>query len=241
MLQGFLQGIKQLVFPDNCFLCRTYLNSQHQKQLCAACFNSILLNSPPFCLKCSRHLTIYNDQGLCVHCLKTKYSFDAAWSACIYGGTLPDLVHAFKYQGKTSLRKTLSQLIISYIENYHIPLENFDVILPVPLHSTRYRERGFNQAELLSRIIARQYHLLHRTDVLTRYKFTVSQTQYEAKQRWTNVNDAFRINHHSNIADKNILIVDDLLTTAATADAASYTLKQAGAAYVGVLTLAITP
>jgi len=241
MLQGFLQGIKELTFPDNCFLCRTYLNSHHQKQLCPSCLSSILWNTPPFCLKCSRHIKIFNDQGLCPNCLKTNYSFDVAFCACIYEGPLPNLIHAFKYFGKTALRKTLSRWMIEFLETYQIPMENFDMVLPMPLHPTRYRERGFNQAQLLSSAIAQHFQLTHKTDVLYRFKFTPSQTLLEAKQRWTNVYGAFRINHSLDIADKNILIVDDLMTTAATADAASNALKNAGAAYVGVLTLATTP
>ncbi|MBI3601952.1 MAG: ComF family protein [Candidatus Omnitrophica bacterium] len=241
MLQDFLQGIKELVFPDNCLLCRHYLNSRHQQQLCPACLDAIRPNTPPFCLKCSRHLAGFNADGLCSSCIKTMYCFDAAWGACLYEDPLPVLVHAFKYHGKTSLRKTLSQLMITFIETYHIPLESFDMVLPIPLHPTRYRERGFNQAELLSQAISGHYELVHRTDILTRWKFTPSQTTGGAKQRWTNVSGAFRINHSLNVADKSVLIVDDLLTTAATAHAASSALKEAGAAYVGVLTLAITP
>lgn len=241
MLQDVLQGIKELVFPDNCFLCRTYLQSSHQKQLCDSCLFSIPYNTPPFCLKCSRHMTIFNYQGKCSSCLKTEYSFDAAWAACIYEEPLPKLIHAFKYHGKTHLKKLFGQILNDFIETYHIPLENFDLIIPIPLHPTRYRERGFNQAELLSQQIALRHGINHRNDILSRSKFTPSQTQQEAKQRWTNVNDAFRINNLSDVAEKNILIVDDLLTTAATAHMASETLKKAGAAYVGILTLAITP
>ncbi|MBF0489447.1 MAG: ComF family protein [Candidatus Omnitrophica bacterium] len=241
MLQDVLQGIKELIFPDNCFLCRKYLRSYHQKQLCPACLSLLPLNLPPFCLKCSRHLTLFNDHGLCLSCLKNDYSFDRAFSACIYVDPLPQLLHAFKYHDKTALRKTFSELMINYIETYHIPLENFDLILPIPLHPVRLRERGFNQAELLSRLLTKHYDLPQRTDILRRHKLTPSQTTMEAKQRWTNVHDAFRIDHSSSIADKSILIVDDLLTTAATANAASEALKNAGAAYVGVFSLAITP
>ncbi len=242
MLQDLLQGIKELAFPDNCFLCRKYLQSSHQKQLCPSCLSAIVFNTPPFCLKCSRHLTVFNEQGLCLSCIKNNYSFDIAWSACIYEDPLTTLIHAFKYHDKTHLRKFFYNIITDFIDTYHIPLENFDLIVPIPLHPTRYRERGFNQAELLSQMIAERYCLPHRTDILMRWKFTASQTTTtQAKQRWTNVSDAFRINHSSDIADKSVLIVDDLLTTAATAHVASEALKNAGAAYVGVLTLAITP
>ena len=241
MLQDLLQGFKELVFPDNCFLCKKYTYNCNQHYLCLNCLSSIELNTPPFCLKCSRHLTIFNDRGFCATCLKTDYSFDAAWSACIYEKPLTDLIYAFKYHGKTYFKKTFGHLLIEFIDTYQIPIKNFDIIIPIPLHPARFRERGFNQAELLSQILAEHYGIGHQTDLLKRSKLTDSQTLLEAKQRWTNVGDAFKIDNLSGIADKNILIVDDLLTTAATADAASKTLKNSGAAYVGVLTLAITP
>ena len=240
MFQNVLQGIKELIFPDNCFLCRKYLQSSHQKQLCASCLSSIQYNTPPFCLKCSRHLSFFNEQGLCLSCLKNNYSFDKVWSACIYEEPLSELIYAFKYHDKTYLRKLFWDFLTEYIDTYHIPLDQFDLIIPIPLHPARYRERGFNQAELLSQLLSLNYQLSHRTDILFRWKFTPSQTQQQAKQRWTNIADAFRINHHLDIADKSILIVDDLLTTGATAHSASEALKNAGAAYVGVLTLAIT-
>ncbi len=241
MLQDLLQGFKELVFPDNCFLCKKYTHNCNQHYLCSDCLSSIELNTPPFCLKCSRHLTIFNDQGFCPTCLKNHYSFDAAWSACIYEKPLADLIYAFKYHGKTYFRKTFGELMINFIDSYQIPIQNFDMVLPIPLHAVRFRERGFNQAQLLSQILSDHYGLTHQIDILKRCKLTASQTMLEAKQRWTNVNDAFKINDSLKIADKNILIVDDLLTTAATADAASKALKGAGAAYVGILTLAITP
>src|SRR5437868_13569432 len=97
MLQDVLQGIKELVFPDNCFLCRTYLQSCHQKQLCDTCLSGLSYNTPPFCLKCSRHLTVFNTQGLCLTCIKSNYSFDVAWSACLYEEPVPQLIHSFKY------------------------------------------------------------------------------------------------------------------------------------------------
>jgi len=242
MLQDLLQGFRELVFPDNCFLCRTYLPPPHQEQLCASCRLGIIPNTPPFCQQCSRHLSYFTEQGQCLSCLgKHDFFFDRAWSACLYEEPLPQLLHAFKYHDKTHLRKLFHQLLTKYIDRYHLPIDQFDMVIPIPLHPARQRERGYNQAELLSRQLALHYKRPHRRDILKRCKYTPSQTQGQAKQRWTNVDDAFRINTFLDVADKQILIVDDLLTTAATVNSASQCLKEAGAAYVGVLTLAVTP
>ncbi len=241
MFKDYLIGLTQLLFPDNCLMCKIHLNGSRSHQLCDGCLAKITLNTPPFCIKCSRHLNETNSEGLCPSCLNISPNFDVSWSSCLYTETLAQLIHSYKYHGKTSLRKTFGNLMINFIETYHIPMHQFDLVIPIPLHPVRFRERGYNQAELLSQMIAQKYHLTHQTNILKRVKFTQSQTMLEAKQRWTNVHEAFKIYDSKKIADKNILIVDDLLTTAATTNAASQTLKEAGAAFVGVLTLSITP
>src|SRR5271170_2092055 len=120
MLQAFLQGARELVFPDNCLLCRQFLNSRHQRQLCTSCLSSLEFNPRPFDL-------------------------DHTWSVCLYNEPAQKLLHAFKYNSKTSLSKTFVPLMIDFIDRFHVPLEKFDVIAPIPLHPARLRERGYNQ------------------------------------------------------------------------------------------------
>jgi ComF family protein len=164
-----------------------------------------------------------------------------AFSCCLYEGILIDLIHSFKYHGMTSLRKTFVDLMIQSTYDHHIPLDDFDMIVPIPLHPTKFRERGYNQAELLSFALSEHWQIQHRKDVLIRVTHRPSQTSLQAKQRWTNTQGAFKISSSLDIADKSILIIDDLLTTAATANEAAKSLKEAGAASVGVISLAITP
>lgn len=128
----------------------------------------------------------------------------------------------------------------TFIETYHVPINDFDIICPIPLHPVRLRERGFNQAQLLSEPLGNHYNLRHDPSLLSRTSATLSQATLNQKQRWTNMQGAFKINPNKSIADKSILLVDDLLTTAATANAAADALKQGHAAYVGCITLAIT-
>ena len=224
MLQAFLQGAFELVFPDNCLLCRQFLDSRHQRQLCSDCLSSLAFNPTPFSRQSSGN----------------SFAFDHAWSVCLYNEPAQKLLHSFKYRDKTSLSKTFVPMMVEFIDRHRIPIGNFDVITPIPLHPARLRERGFNQSAFLSRGISERYSLCHSEDLLMRLKHTQTQTELGAKQRWTNIEGAFTIKNPTEAKDKIILLVDDLLTTGATLHHAAQTLKNAGAARVGALTFSTT-
>lgn len=215
MLQAFLQGALELIFPDNCLLCRQFLNSRHQRQLCTNCLGSLVFNPAPF-------------------------SNDHVWSVCLYNEPAQKLLHAFKYNAKTSLCKTLVPLMIDFIDRHSLPLQQFDLITPIPLHPVRLRERGYNQSALLSLALSRHYGILHTENLVVRQKMTHTQTELGAKQRWTNMEGAFRIKNSTDVEDRSILLIDDLYTTGATVHSAAQALKTAGAARVGVLTFSVT-
>jgi competence protein ComFC len=128
----------------------------------------------------------------------------------------------------------------SFIDTYHFDIGQFDAIAPIPLFPSRFRERGYNQSQLLSQEIVQKYRINLSTTNLIRTRNTEHQTLLCEKERWTNIDGAFRIRNPSEFRGKNILIIDDLLTTGATASEAARTLKDAGAKTVGILTLAIT-
>jgi len=130
--------------------------------------------------------------------------------------------------------------MINFIKNYNFDIAQFDNITPIPLFPTRQRERGYNQAQLLAQLISQEFEINLSLNNIIRIKHTTSHTQLSQKERWTNIRDAFRIQNSTDIDGKNILLVDDLLTTGATSSEAARTLKKAGAKTVGVLTLAIT-
>ena len=224
MLQAFLQGVLELTFPDNCLLCRQFLNSHHQRQLCTHCLGSLA----------------FNPTALRRQTAPVAFAFDHAWSVCLYNEQAQKLLHAFKYNAKTSLCKTFVPLMIDFIDRHHIPLQKFDLITPIPLHPVRLRERGYNQSALLSLGLSRHYGILHTENLLIRQKKTRTQTELGAKQRWTNMEGAFRIKNSTDIEGKSIVLIDDLYTTGATVHCAAEVLKTAGAARVGVLTFSLT-
>jgi ComF family protein len=224
MLQDFLQGVRELIFPDNCLLCRQFLNSRHQRQLCKACMELLEFN---------------NGKNICDD-TKNHYAFDQAWAAILYNETAQKLLHAFKYSSKTSLHRTFVPLMITFVDRHQIPIQSFDMITPVPLYPARLRERGYNQSSLLSGGLSRHFGIMHKEDLLIRRKNTSTQTELGAKQRWTNLEGAFKINNSVPVTGKSVLIIDDLFTTGATLHWAADALKTAGAVRVGVLTLGLT-
>lgn len=130
--------------------------------------------------------------------------------------------------------------MIDFINRYQLDIHQFDALLCVPLSTTRQRERGFNQAQLLAEIISHHFNIALITKSAKKISATANQAQLSLKNRFTNLNGAFRITSQREIFGKNILIIDDVLTTAATASELAKTLKCAGAKRVGVLTLATT-
>lgn len=170
---------------------------------------------------------------ICRVCRGGKPSFDATYSYGSYDGVLRELIRLFKYSRIESLSKPLGRLMVRAIPN-HL---GFNVVMPMPMHWYRQWRRGFNQAELLARPVARLYGIpLSRN--LKRVRLGKVQAGLGAEARRENLRRAFQVKRASEISGKNILLIDDVLTTGSTLRAASAALKAAGAAQVTTLTLA---
>lgn len=239
MIRSFLTGITDLLFPRNCILCHQYDEGTDQNPLCRSCQEKIPYNHPPFCLKCSRHLKTAVPEGLCPDCHKHPPDFDTAWGITLYEPVMKELIHAFKFQNKTSLRKAFKDMARTFLEKYHISLKEFDHLAPIPLTATRQRERGYNQALLFAEGLSQILHIPCLADQIQRHRHSARQSDLREKERWTNIQGAFRINPLSTATGKNILLVDDLLTTGATASEAARTLRSAGAGKIGLIVLSL--
>lgn len=240
VLREMVRGLYHLVYPPHCLICKSHLHDCPPTQiLCLPCRHSIATNLPPFCPKCSRSLGERPAQPRCNGCRRHPPLFDFAWSACLYEAPLKTLIHQFKYSQKTRLRFLFTELMIAFIRAYQLDIAQFDALVPIPLSSTRLRERGYNQSALLAKGISRAFHIPVLEGCLAR-RHTRHQTLLNEKERWTNIHGAFTMKSSQKINNINILIIDDLLTTGATASEAAKMLKKSGAQTVGVLTLAIT-
>jgi ComF family protein len=148
-----------------------------------------------------------------------------------------EALHAFKFRGRRGLAAPLGDLLVDGIAG-GLPLGLPDLLVPVPLHPRRARERGFNQALLLARRVGRAWGRPVRDDVLLRAVPTMSQTALAASARRANVRGAFRLRRSEAIAGRHVAVVDDILTTGATVSECARCLEAGGAAVVGVLAVA---
>ena len=197
-----------------------------------------------FCSICGERLMSFGpavgeDAAICGMCRRARPEFERAAAFGSYDGTLRELLHLLKYEGVRPVAGILGGLLASAIDTCSLNGLKLTVI-PVPLYRRRRGERGFNQAELLARAALRQlrssWPLL--TDCLVRTRETASQTGLTRHQRRANVRGAFKVKDRSQVAGKDILLIDDVLTTGTTAAECARVLKRSGAGKVYVATVA---
>ncbi len=205
--------------------------------MCEACIAGLAPLRPEyFCLQCRTpflNASPLNAQGLCGLCAAGLIRFDAAYSYGGYEGNLRTLLHLYKYQRMRPLSVPLGRLMMRALPRD----ERIDAIVPMPLHWRRWLSRGFNQSDLLAREVGARSGLPVE-DLLRRTRNTKVQAGLSGRERRQNVKDSFALPDPSRAKDRCLLLVDDVLTTGATLNAASGALKQAGARRIAILTLA---
>lgn len=223
-----------LLFPGpvSCASCGDKLQ-RGEKYLCTACLAQIVPVSEPACKHCGRPLTYL---GLCRECRLRERSFVRSWPAALYRGALRQCLHRYKYSHGAYLAPFLGGLVAEHLQRVEGVPAN-PLVVPVPLDRKRLRNRGFNQADLLAVEVARLCNWQLGKKVLKRVRATLPQADLNVKERWANVSGAFA--GTVKLKGKEILLIDDIYTTGATADAASRALIEAGAGSVYVATVAI--
>jgi ComF family protein len=164
--------------------------------------------------------------------------FDTARSIAIYDGSLKEAIHKFKFKCKTALGEPLAGVLIEYLaRNPVFDLSRVDVLTTVPLHLKRERERGFNQSEFIAKALATYFDIPFRRDLIAKTRDTKPQFGLCREERFGNVAGAFEVKSLGNVIGRNVLIIDDIFTTGATASECARVLKEYGALSVHVLTL----
>jgi ComF family protein len=174
-----------------------------------------------------------DSDGRCGLCRRGLTGYDAAYAFGSYEGTLRKLIQLFKYGRISTLARPLGNML-----RLAVPRDcGFDLVVPMPMHWRRRWQRGFNQAALLADTLGTRLHLPVRASI-KRAKSTPPQAGLTSAQRRANVSGAFRVSRPESVRGKRVLLVDDVLTTGATAGACARALKRAGATHVAVLTVA---
>lgn len=225
-----------LLFPHKpyCLICSSKL-LQPSSIICKQCRDMILPLGEPLCKKCGKPLEIQREDMFCQDCQKDCHSFVQARSYGHYSGVLKQLIHEFKYHGKQHIAEILGNLMFEVLKE--LPWPTFDYLVPLPLHRKRQRERGYNQAYLLAKVVSRQSGI-PIFGGLVRIKSTEHQTLLDKTLRKENLKGAFKVTDSYKIKDKTLLLIDDVYTTGATSGECSKTLAKAGAKAVYVLTSA---
>ena len=225
-------------FPSSCQICSALLESPEDNVVCRACWNKIIVRHRSYCLCCGRFFSGEGEPHLCQNCLEVKPPFKIHRSCGKYEGGLKDILLLYKYRLYRVLGKRLGEHACQVLKNDEDLWWKVEIIMPVPLHPKRERQRGFNQ----SRIIARELGKLKGIDVaekiLIRIKNVPPQTLLEAEEREKNVAGAFRVVTNERIEGKIVLLVDDVYTTGATIRECCRMLNEAGVKEVRALTLA---
>jgi len=204
---------------------------------CRECLEQIELVVGPLCPGCGRQFPkAAGGPHHCGLCLSGHYHFERARAVAIYTEPFSHVIHRFKYQGKTHGLASFPALLAMLPES---PLsEQPELILPVPLHDRKLRQRGFNQAVLLARaFFPKEKHRI-KTDLLLRQVNTEPQTSLSGRARRLNLKNAFALRKPELVRGKRVLLVDDVFTTGTTVNECARVLKKAGALRVEVLTLA---
>lgn len=229
-------SVFDLLFPLSCLGCGSRVYYRDRKALCQACSDKVKRLIEPLCVCCGCTLPNFRNAGnhWCGDCLRHPPFYSMARSLFCYESPIPDLLKRFKFNHDMVSFGGFAELLAPFC---FADFECCDLILPIPLHVKRLRERGFNQSLLLAQLFFPNCLEKISPDILLRVRHTVPQTTLSGSVRRKNLSAAFSVSQPSLVADKLICLVDDVYTTGATVNQCSRALIEAGAREIRVVTL----
>jgi len=223
-----------VVFPSACPACGRLLAHPRRGPLCEPCWAGLPRHEAVAC-RCG--LPLLPGRTACGRCRRGRQPFAAGASLGPYEGSLRLVLHELKYGGRRRAARRLAEALLGE-PAVRALVDSTDVLVPVPLHPRRLRERGFNQSALLAEEVSRRTGRPVSPDALVRRQDTLPQAGLTAAARRRNVEGAFAVRRRAAVAGRTVTLVDDVLTTGATAFACARQLRMAGADEVRLLTVA---
>jgi ComF family protein len=228
---NYLQTLLRHIYPQNCLLCGA--DADPKTRFCDACYSSLPFNHHA-CPRCALPLPPATAAGTrCGACLNKRLPYHTCHTALRYEPPSNQLIAQLKFRHKLHLTLPLAQLIIDRLGELKNPP---DLLLPVPLHQQRMRERGFNQALELGRVVSNKYGIPLDSRLVKRTRDTKAQSDLNEQLRRTNLRHAFRV--YGSLKGTRVAIIDDVITTGSTINEMSKTLKRSGASEITVWAVA---
>jgi len=241
-------ALKNIAFPQFCYVCETRLLTEENGYFCPRCWEASPVVAPPVCSVCGRPhgLAAGINQPLewpCADCRDTteaKRGYRRVFGAALYDGCIGEAIRLLKFQGKTRLSEPLADVMHNFAEQY-MRVEDYDLLVPVPLYKVRRRERGFNQSLLLAEGIDGAFPNAAIRECLARIRPTHPQSLLATKaERRRNVRGAFQLRvDPARVEGLRILLVDDVITTGDTVRECALALRRAGVHYVDAFACAL--
>jgi competence protein ComFC len=231
-----LRAIGSLFYPALCAVCHAPV--MRKDYICSDCLDKAQRIVPPFCAKCSEPFTgAIEGEFTCANCADRTLAFDAAVSAYRSRGVVRFIILQFKYNRQLHLRHPIADWLLEAMNDVRLRTRELDLVVPVPLHPARLRHRGFDQAELLARILALKIQVPLCLG-LKRIRYTTTQTAFDRAERMENLRGAFRLRKKISVRGLQVLLVDDILTTGSTLSECARVLREAGAQAIYAVTAA---
>lgn len=225
----FFNRILNFIFPPNCPICGELVESHGS--LCAKCWGEFNWISNPKCFKCGYPFPADLDLGptpMCPHCASGECELDFIRSACVYNDVSKNIMLPFKHASALKYQTLMSRAMINSLRDLNLDV---DIVIPVPLAYKRLFKRGYNQATLLARPIAKHFNAVLDVDSITR-KYRPDMGHKTSKQRRENVRGVFKIKNIDALRGKRVLLVDDVMTSGATFYELNRILRKAGVSAV---------
>lgn len=238
ILHEYIDTLLNFIYPRNiyCIVCNSSINREEEYSICEECKDKLKFIWEKTCDRCGKPLDELYLIDRCTECIENPNYYTRAVSCIEYDDLAKKIIYDLKYYKKRYIAYHIAETI--YDRLIECDMYGFDVIIPVPLHKAKERERSFNQASIISKYLGQMTKTWVDNKSLIRIRNTISQNKLTKEERRKNLEDAFEIINSENIRDKNILLVDDIYTTGSTVNQCSSVLMENGALNIYVATFA---